>query len=602
MKLDYTHMFKRLAVDVDLDQFTYRYCAQRLKREGLQFLTVTLPKLSKAVLRSLELGSFDRPTDFAWKGRSLRYFRSFLNKIFDYRTGKVLENVDPLALWQCRQLCEYAYKLALPFSDEHLEDAEQSFIKEDAELSASAYDTRFVDQLRKDFETHYRSFSGATVSDVLDTYRPRPGPGTFSGKTSFERRSKRAWYTRKETDYAYPKSFRAYGGYFRPYHRAPVQGEAKQDPVFSEVLFVPKDSRGPRTIVREPYAVLSCQMAFNAYACKALEKASRYRINFQDQRVNRDLAMQSSKTKENATLDLKSASDRVSYSIMLHIFRNSPLKKFILSSTRFTMLPVSKKVVRLSKLSGMGSGLTFPMMSLLIHLTITRRLVDRTGLSYAKARSLVYVYGDDVIVPTKYTSIAFEALKLVKLQVNYEKSFITSNFRESCGGDYFMGQDVAPVRLKLSGAEPTVHRSTHELHLNNGLRYVELERHCRELVKAGLVGLADFFYSHLEKCLGRLPAVCGDSPVLGRYRILPCTYGVDGSGNYEHVKVIMPVGKVERFEGDVHVALGRSLIQVNRSVLEQIMSPPSGRTFGEVMVPRSVRYRRCKISAFRLMG
>lgn len=602
MKISIVRLFSKLAHDVGLDPFTLSYCISRLKNEGIRFLTVTLPMLSKAVIRSLELGYFDRPTSIAWKGRSLRYFRSFLNRIFDYRTGKVLESVDCLALWQVRQLCEYSYKLALPFEERELKEANQSFVTEDEQLSAMSYETKFVDQLRKDFETHYRGYCDTSVASLLASDKPRPGPGTFSGKSAYERTHRTPWYCRKELDYSCSSSFKEYKGFLRPLKSMPSPSLAVGDPLHSEVLFVPKDSRGPRTIVREPFSLLQFQMAFNSFSSRALTRISRGRINFSDQSVNRRLAEQSSKTKENATLDLKSASDRVSYTIMLHIFRNSPLKKFILSSTRFTRLPGSTELIRLNKLSGMGSGLTFPLMSLLIHLSVTRLIVTYSGLSYSEVRNLVYVYGDDLIVPTKYTDIAVKALELVKLKVNVDKSFHRSFFRESCGGDYYQGQDVAPVRLKLSGTSLRYSPHSHDLHVNGGLRYVEVERHCRELVRNGLVGLAEYLYQSLEKDLGRLPSVSGDSPVLGRYSILPVSYGVDETGAYVKVRAIVPVVTTVEFAGDVYLSLSRSLRKVPLMTGQVVVSPTDGSAYGEVPVPRTIKYRRTKVSAFRLMG
>lgn len=181
MEISLVTLFKRLAFEVDLDPLTVRYCLRRICSEGVQFLTITLPKLSKAVLASLELGYFDRSllTDFAWKGKSLRYFRSFLNGIFDPKTGVRLQSVDSLALYRLRQLCDYAYKLALPFSDRQLEIAEARFEEIEAELD-SPFDENFVEVIRKDLETNLKGVATATVKDIFAFARPRPGPGTFS--------------------------------------------------------------------------------------------------------------------------------------------------------------------------------------------------------------------------------------------------------------------------------------------------------------------------------------------------------------------------------------------------------------------------------------
>jgi hypothetical protein len=60
----------------------------------------------------------------------------------------------------------------------------------------------------------------------------------------------------------------------------------------------------------------------------------------------------------------------------------------------------------------------------------------------------VYVYGDDIIVRSDFADTAIQVLESVGLRVNTNKSFVHSLFRESCGGEYYNGWDVTPVRLR----------------------------------------------------------------------------------------------------------------------------------------------------------
>lgn len=143
MDINIVTLFSRLAQDVGLDPFDIKYCHRRIKSEGIQFLTITLPELSKSIVRSLELGFFDRPTCFAWKGRSLRYFRSLLNQIFDVH-GKVRSDACPYAIKNIRQLCEYAYKLCIPYPEDKLSEAKASFIANEETLVAVEPDRKSV--------------------------------------------------------------------------------------------------------------------------------------------------------------------------------------------------------------------------------------------------------------------------------------------------------------------------------------------------------------------------------------------------------------------------------------------------------------------------
>jgi hypothetical protein len=58
------------------------------------------------------------------------------------------------------------------------------------------------------------------------------------------------------------------------------------------------------------------------------------------------------------------------------------------------------------------------------------------------------IYGDDVIVPTACAEDAIETLESFGLKVNVDKSCYRGFFRESCGVDAFLGEDVTPVRLR----------------------------------------------------------------------------------------------------------------------------------------------------------
>lgn len=518
-RLNLIDVIDRLAYECSIDPETVNYCKTRLKNEGLKFLTVTLPKLSKAIIVSLEEGFFIRPSSFAWKGNLLRHFE-ILSNIFD-KQGVILANCDALAIMQVRQFCEYFYKLVLEFDEAALLEAENKFLAHDKTVpSVGEYDIRFCDQLRKDFESHYRYISSAHVHEILRATPPRSGSGSYSGVRPSEYGS--AWFTRRVYDVGSPRKWRQFAYSRRETLYSPCPSWADELDV-SEVLFVPKDSRGPRTIVREPFLSLGYQMSYFDFLSKNLEYYSRHRINFQDQSRNQRLACASSVTREYATLDLKDASDSVSYAIIRHIFRYSNgLLSFVLNRTDTTQLPSGKRVT-LRKLSGMGSGLTFPTMALLIHLAITRAIVDNTGLSYNFVRGVVYVYGDDIIVPRKYYQLAVSALTRVGLHVNLDKSFHKGLFRESCGGDYYNGQDVSFVRCKLPNSEKFY--SNGVLHVKGSSSLLEMDAHAAELVKHGICQLSDYYYSLIERKVGPLPTKTGDVPFIARYsRNMPASY------------------------------------------------------------------------------
>lgn len=597
-RLNLVTAFKAISKDVDLDPFTVNYCISRFRNEGIQFFTVTLPKLAKAVLFSIENGNFERPTNFAWQGALLKCFKGLLLRIFD-RSGSLREDPCPYALRDIRQVCEYMYKLALPFSDEQLSKAQDQFVQIDNELSAP-YDYEWVEQIRKDFETYYPHLANATINDVYSSNRPRAGSGTFSGKNLYEDSTRNPWYWRSQLDYSICDKFAGLGAVTRPIKSAPLQKDSYSDPDYSETLFVPKDSRGPRTIVREPFRVLSYQMGFHDWVKPLIERYTSNRVNFQDQQINRDLARQSSLDKKNATLDLSAASDRVDSRICQHIFRYSPAFRYIISRrTKRTKLP-DGSFKKLNKLSGMGSGLTFPLMSLLIHLTITRAISNYSRRDYRWCKNQVYVYGDDIIVPTIYTDIAVDALKRVNLVVGIDKSYYKSFFRESCGGDYFMGIDVSPVRMKLASCK--LEHSGKHLKIAGKLSTVCLDRHARELQKKNFIHAADHIWSLIESIHGNLPFVSGDSPVIGRWTTDTLDYPRDESGTYKNISCMYPIPDSRSGKRNEYIFLKQCLLRTKGSDFTNDNFVSFGSDINEVTVPRSIKIVRRKANALFLIG
>jgi hypothetical protein len=88
----------------------------------------------------------------------------------------------------------------------------------------------------------------------------------------------------------------------------------------------------------------------------------------------------------------------------------------------------------------MGNGFTFELESLLFY-SVVRTIVPRDRLSDCG------VYGDDIIVPQEYAVEVIKALNFLGFRVNGSKSFLAGSFFESCGADFFEGQNVRPFHL-----------------------------------------------------------------------------------------------------------------------------------------------------------
>jgi hypothetical protein len=91
----------------------------------------------------------------------------------------------------------------------------------------------------------------------------------------------------------------------------------------------------------------------------------------------------------------------------------------------------------LEMFSSMGNGFTFPLETS-IFLAIARSVVPSEELDN------VAVYGDDIIVPAPYVEELINRLEFVGFQVNRSKTCLAGKFYESCGTDWFNGQNVRP--------------------------------------------------------------------------------------------------------------------------------------------------------------
>lgn len=529
---------RALAVDTNLDETTLNYLITRFESEGIKFLTVVLPKFVQWVEFSIDIGILHRPnknwsnddprkfTHFAWKNSFPLVFRGLLSQIFD-TDGRLRPYPSAAALSSLRQWGYLFYKLALPFTDEQQEEAERKYVSHEEKLAKTHVDERFVDSLRKRIEYTYRFPS---LYDILGSHRPRFGPGTYSchGADTSSGATRQAYYKYKlaqDATSSFTKGDKALSGYFKPYPGCPtglLRGiEDTSD--LSEVLFVPKDSRGPRVISREPLKRLQLQMSFHDAMVPFIERVTKNRVNFRDQQINRDLARQGSLDGKLSTIDLKDASDSVQGRVVDKLFRYIPSVSFFLKRrSREAVLP-SGQQIKLRKMSGMGSGLTFPVMAFICHTAISHYIAEQTALSYEYVTRFVYVYGDDIIVPTDWVDFAYIALGKVGLTVNVKKSFSGAHpvsgvcFRESCGGDFFGGISVTPVRMKFSNSKPRYTQGLIVLQsVDNAL--VELDALSANLADAHYCELANYFYGVSEEFLGySLPTRGKASPWLGRY-------------------------------------------------------------------------------------
>lgn len=494
----------------------------RAEREGLSFLTITLPAFGKDFERSLELGRVDRNLfqGFSWKGGLPRFLSGFLGLVFCPKSGALLDSPSVDAIRAVRQLTLMFGKMNLRCSDAREKAALDGYIeceKTVRETSRRLSHNDFVgfDRLASLLWAEQLSRVDALVhrGELL----PRHGPGATADRLKGNQKwTLREWTSRLE-DY-FPASeylFTNYREYIAGVDQVNWLEPGEERPV--KVVLVPKTLKTPRVIAMEPTAMQYAQQALRGALYEALEAGdSRSNfVGFRHQEPNQQLALDGSLTRELATLDLSEASDRVSTLHVEHLLANFPHLRGAVFACRSSKAEVlGHGVVPLAKFASMGSALCFPIEALVFATVVFVGIEKSLGRQLSRNdiqlfRGKVRVYGDDIVVPAAHVQAVIESLEYFGFKVNSNKSFWASAFRESCGKEYWNGEDISIVRVRH--LLPTSRRDVTELVGAVSLR--------NQLYKAGLWGCA----KHLDAVLRRMisfPTVSDTSPVLGRHSFL----------------------------------------------------------------------------------
>jgi hypothetical protein len=224
----------------------------------------------------------------------------------------------------------------------------------------------------------------------------------------------------------------------------------------SRMIAVPKTLKGPRLIAAEPVSHQWCQQSILDFLVSSLRNTPIASvIHFRDQGFNQELAKSASHTQSHATIDLSSASDRLSCWLVERIFRRSPTLVSALhaSRTRWVVNTIDCKSPQyhvLRKFACMGSACTFPVQSyvfsiLAVSSVLYERKLKPTLKNIRRVSQEVLVFGDDIIIPIDSWERLQGLLGHLGLKVNHSKTFGTGKFRESCGLDAFDGTDVTPT-------------------------------------------------------------------------------------------------------------------------------------------------------------
>lgn len=508
----------------------------RVEAEGESFLTITLPTYAQGLQTALERGKVD-PSDFLsfssrrGRGKSAglpRFLEGFLGQIFDTGSGRI--HVEPSidAITSIRQLTLAFQKLSLPCTPARERKAMNGYITCEEEVRAHDLARSSEDYLRfsrmADF-LYSGVYSELNNEFRVDLLRGKHGPGQTADRLKGNLKwDQTEWTWRLERVIPSSGFLVSSDNHWKWLSRLELLDPGQERPV--KVISVPKTLKTPRIIAMEPTCMMFVQQALSSPLIRLLEsdKFMGGMIGFSDQSVNRQMARNGSLWGDLATLDLSEASDRVSNQLVRALFAWQPRIAEVVDAARSRSADVRNHgVIRLAKYASMGSALTFPIEAMVFLTVVMIGIEDElkrplTRKDVLSLRGQVRVYGDDIIIPTHYAQSVVSRLSAFGLKVNADKSFWNGSFRESCGGEYFAGDDVTVVRFR---------------HL-----LPELPKHARKKIRGKLatqvvsaVSLRNQLYlagywqttAWLDAFIGRVipfPAVAPTSPILGRVSFL----------------------------------------------------------------------------------
>lgn len=342
-------LLNAICEDVGLTTTDTQYLLNRFRSEGFSFITCTLPLLSKWILASIECGEplplRDFTTSFRIRGRFPIFMRSlFINAM----------NGDCVDLYRIRQICEYMYKLAIP--SKGVSKAVDSFIKCNRICKPRVPSSKKIKLLRRMSLINETIFSTSNLAleDLLS--KPSDGPGAFLLSTnsriveelpiqkpkwfrmvcsslyekvcsglfkqdlpylpvmyaliSCEMVEHIVWNRNASNERVPMEVFKKQPYSVRGSHPTSVNGHSKYlrpsgitshlhyfdviEPSVAQLLCVPKDSRGPRLISKEPLNKVRVAQSVRKALFERFSQGSKGHIHFDDQTVNQNLARKGS--------------------------------------------------------------------------------------------------------------------------------------------------------------------------------------------------------------------------------------------------------------------------------------------------------------------
>lgn len=261
--------------------------------------------------------------------------------------------------------------------------------------------------------------------------------------------------------------------------------EGELDIVTSNRLdFVPKNDDISRSICIEPSLNMFYQLGLASILNSRLQ--SLWGINLETQQFkNRELARIGSWNGSFSTIDLSSASDSISLTMLRWLLPADFYRLLVSLRSPTSRLP-NGELVELHMISTMGNGYTFPLQTIIFSAVVLSAM-KMHGLApvfpHGSLEGNFAVNGDDIVVPTEISQKVLRLLHLLGFTPNGEKTFVEGPFRESCGGDFFEGRNLRGVYIKRLDGPQDYYSVINQLNLFSTRTGILLPRLVQTLLK-----------------------------------------------------------------------------------------------------------------------
>lgn len=257
---------------------------------------------------------------------------------------------------------------------------------------------------------------------------------------------------------------------------------------------VPKDGKTDRPICIEPLGNLWLQKGIGSYLKRVLRDIGLpdYRPDSQElfpgyiskgidaQKVHRSLIRRCA-NEGFSTIDMSSASDTISFELIRRVFPADWFELLDDCRSQCTKVPTlggASEYRSQQKFSSMGNGCTFEVESLVFCALLSVHFGLTPGMD-------LWVFGDDVILPSRCFDEACSLLQLCGFIPNRRKSFKDGPFFESCGGYIHGYLLIEPIRIKGEMDQPAEWYAFHNACYRQGFSRRSL-RKIRDRIPRGL--------------------------------------------------------------------------------------------------------------------